>query len=157
MFHTWAKLRKKGKAFGEYATGILESIEVLKLAWVKVLPFSEGTFGGWISENMLGLARITPWLYSRIDCVANDPEFVEPPHPIEKWVKTDMSKWLIARGVDSTGLKIDLYNRIKELMNRPEGPPPLLAQGGGSVHSLLDTCDSLWHLMFDGDEKRIQE
>jgi hypothetical protein len=35
-------------------------------------------FGGWISENLLSLARLCKWFYSMLATLNKDEHFIEP-------------------------------------------------------------------------------
>ena len=56
--------RKKHSNFKRITNVLMEKIIELKLSWCKILPYKEGTFGGWIPENWIALMRITKWLTS---------------------------------------------------------------------------------------------
>jgi len=49
------KERGKNELFLQYSKMVLQSVKILKLSWCKVLPYCGGKFGGWVSENYLGL------------------------------------------------------------------------------------------------------
>ena len=56
MVHEWMTKRHKCATFVKYATGALESIQVLGLSWCKCIPYKTGKLGGWISEFFLAHA-----------------------------------------------------------------------------------------------------
>ena len=51
--------RRKQSNFKRIANVLMEKIIPLKLSWCKILPYKEGTFGGWIAENWIAFMRIT--------------------------------------------------------------------------------------------------
>ena len=51
--------RKKHSNFKRITKILMEKIIELKLSWCKILPYKEGTFGGWIAENWIAFMRIT--------------------------------------------------------------------------------------------------
>jgi len=64
--------RGKQASFLKYSNSLLESVQQLRLSWCKCIPCKTGKFGGWVSENYLGAARIFAWLYSYADFIAPD-------------------------------------------------------------------------------------
>ena len=87
----------KGAPFVRETKDVLQSIEDLCLSWCKVQPFTGGRFGGWVSENFLGLSRLLQWLYSRLDLMASDKDpFVTPTKDLKKWYSHELKGWLEA-------------------------------------------------------------
>jgi hypothetical protein len=71
----WLIKRKQLTYFQSLTSGILQPIERMNLDWCKPLKYSNtGLFGGWVSENFLGMARLCNWLYSLLIYL------VEPEH-----------------------------------------------------------------------------
>lgn len=146
--HEWCTMRRRGTAFSTYANGILESVQKLQLDNFKVLPYREGTLGGWISENHLGWLRVSKWMYGNLDMLAEDPVFVEPDpavRTVENWTMVHNRGWLRARGLPTTGNAAELKARVHEYRNphRTGGVPPILPPRGGSVNSVKQVVVSL--------------
>ena len=87
---SWTSCRGKSSMFKDYVSGILESVACLRLPWCQVLPYSSGTFVGWISENYVGLARLLRWFYAPISNIAKDPPYIPPITPQAKWRRMRM-------------------------------------------------------------------
>ena len=78
----WMSKKCKESPFVRQMKGRLESIDALKLSWLKVLPYKGGKFGGWVSENYLSLSRILKWFYSLLHKISPDSiPWVEPARP----------------------------------------------------------------------------
>jgi hypothetical protein len=84
----WMKKKNIHLSFCKSAVGILENIQVLKLPWCKLLPFSNARFGGWVSENYIGFCRIMPWFYSLLNTEIITHANVDPIGPNEIWNKS---------------------------------------------------------------------
>jgi hypothetical protein len=144
----WMSNKGKCSAFLSEATAMLQGLEDLNLSWCKLQPFSGGKFGGWVSENFLGLSRVLKWLYSRLDEVATDKEpFVQPETPLKKWLAKDLKRWLQIRGLPNDGLKhenlISVSEYYKKLREEGEPLPCIVDEPAGPVRDVLLTLESL--------------
>ena len=75
----WAKVRGKHDAMVSSSKLILEGVQDLRLQWVNVLPYRQGCFSGWVSENYLGMARMLPWFYNNMTNLMGDPFVYKKP------------------------------------------------------------------------------
>eukprot|EP00957_Ditylum_brightwellii_P193265 14715154-Ditylum_brightwellii.AAC.1 len=66
----------------------------MKFDWCKIFSAHSDKFGAWISEIWCSFARIMKWLYSLIDDVAPDLNFVQPSKPIEQWNARECANYL---------------------------------------------------------------
>jgi hypothetical protein len=149
---TWMSNKGKSTAFVEETQEVLRGIEDLNLSWCKVQPFTGGKFGGWVSENFLGLSRLLKWLYSRMDEVASDKEpFVEPNLPLNKWLAPSLKGWLKARKLPHDGLKAYNLGVVAEyyrcLTEEGKPLPEIVDEPAGPVQDVLLTLESLDDLM----------
>lgn len=95
----WARARLVQKQFVELATKALEDVADVQLPWCVVLPINVGGFGGWVSENYVGLSRIFDW-YSTFFLKINidetpdeaDPEEM-PDATVNGWNRTVCRTW----------------------------------------------------------------
>jgi hypothetical protein len=71
----WTKQKNEHNNFVRIASGILASISKLWLDWCVVIPLSGMSFGGWVSENYLALARLFRWFYSTLPSLQQGPEY----------------------------------------------------------------------------------
>ena len=134
----WLKARNAHSRFVTYASRVLSSVEALQLDWCKVLPYSSGKFGGWVSENYLALVRIFKWIYAPIVQMELDAApFVEPETPQQQWNKTINMKWLRLRGLDTSGNALEVRDRVAEYLKEPNGGPALMPSRGGTGTQLL--------------------
>ena len=125
LIQSFLKLCLRKENFIRAVQGCLESIADLKLKWCKTVPYRQGTFGGWVSENYVAAGKIIKWFYSDITNIAEMEEFVEPDSPQIKWTKKQNEGWLKMHGMDLKGTAAKLSVRIHKCMEDPNGPPPL--------------------------------
>jgi hypothetical protein len=59
----WKIVKGKNLSFIKYATGILNAIEKLQLHWLKLLPYSNKKFRGWVGANYVAMGRLLKWFY----------------------------------------------------------------------------------------------
>ena len=135
----WLKARNIHSSFVLYASNVLASVEALQLGWCKVLPYSSGKFGGWVSENYLALVRIFKWIYGPIQLMEGDAApFVVPETPQRQWNKTVNVKWLRLRGLDTSGNALEVRDRVADYLAQPdEEVPALLPPRGGPGKQVL--------------------
>jgi hypothetical protein len=145
---TWMSNKGKSTPFVDETQEVLSGIEDLNLSWCKVQPFTGGKFGGWVSENFLGLSRLLKWLYSRLDEVASDKEpFVQPDLPLKKWLAPSLKGWLKARKLPHEGLKAYNMGVITEyyrcMAEEGQPLPDIPDEPAGPVQDVLSTLESL--------------
>ena len=138
-------LRGKQASFLKYSNSLLESVQQLRLSWCKCIPCKTGKFGGWVSENYLGAARIFAWLYSYADFIAPDISDLSILNlkPQQRWTRKENYNWLVIRGQDTSGNAVQLRDRVNNLMNCPEGYPPVLTPTGGPVSVVQKVASAL--------------
>jgi hypothetical protein len=142
----WAKMRCKYQSFLTYCNGTFETVQSLGLSWCRVLPYSSGKLGGWVSENYLAACRLLPWFYCAIDDIAPDPVFVPPDRPQNNWTSVQNKGWLAARGLDTKGKALEVRTRVNAYMEQPGGAPPVLSPQGGpvaNVHAVISALNAM--------------
>jgi hypothetical protein len=139
----WTKYKNKYNSFIRISSGLLEQVSRLHLNWCVVIPLSGAKFGGWVSENYLGMARIMRWFYSLLPAVQDDPPYVEPCRSMSTWNVTELKQWLTIRGLCDKGKKNELKDRVDAIKNSGNPVPPPLPPIGGSVTGVLDTVKAL--------------
>jgi hypothetical protein len=122
---SWLKTRKKGTSFLRSVNSKLEKIRAMKLSWCKCETpnVARGTFGRYVSENWLALARFLLWFCANIDSHAatdvmySDPEGI----PVEQYSKKQARAWLVARRIAHNGTDDVpfLLKRIRESIQQP--------------------------------------
>ena len=144
----WLKSKCKYEGFVKFVRGRLESVQYLRLGWCKVLPYTSGNFGGWVSENYLALARLLPWFYSALPFAENGVRlpYVEPTGPPKRWTVKQNKYWLSSRKLSINGLAKDLRERVALLMSQDGGPPePVIDDvATGTVTDVTEVARSLW-------------
>ena len=146
LVREWAKKRCKYQSFLTYCNGTFETVQSLGLSWCRVLPYSSGKLGGWVSENYLAACRLLPWFYCAVDEIAADPVFVPPDRPQQNWTSVQNKGWLAARGLDTKGKALEVRTRVKAYMELPGGGPPVLSPQGGpvaNVHAVISSLNAM--------------
>ena len=102
--HGFLRGRKLWSSFVDGVNPLLRSLQGLNLPWLKPFPIStNGTFGGWVSENFLAYARIMKHLTSVVPSLAaTDTVYADPHVPPDKMTVKMMRAWLRARGMKAT-------------------------------------------------------
>ena len=145
----WMSNKRKAGPFAREMKKYMESLEELKLTWIKILPYKGGRFGGWVSENYLAMSRIMKWFYSLLDRLASDKQpWVEPVHkPQNKWKALDNRAWLSQRGLNTDGLAKALDARVNYYMTQVDPVPPVIEMTAGPVETVLLTISTLDELI----------
>ena len=145
----WAACQNKKQTFVRYASSLLDPVQELQLQWCKCPGYTGGKLPGWVSENYMGLVRVSKWFYSGLPSLAGDTIFEEPENlPQNKWLKKHNKGWLEARGLDNTGSAAELKERVAEHISAVGGPPPLREPTGASVDDTMKLIRSLSGLVY---------
>jgi hypothetical protein len=145
--NVWLSKISKYSTFLKNTTGILESVESLKLPWLKVLSYPKGKFGGWVAENFLALTRIQLWFYTILERISDDDNRAELPKTDQStWLKKDNILWLKQRGLSTEGSALHLRNEVYRLMNQTEGPPPVIRNDVIQCEQVLELL-KIFHMM----------
>jgi hypothetical protein len=141
----WMSNKRKMKPFVRAMTTQFESLDKLKLSWMKTLPYKAGKFGGWVSENYLSISRLLKWFYSSLDLIASDAAPWQEPnkHP-EKWSMLDNKAWLQLHGFPTKDMNAAaLTAKVKYYMTEVHPFPPVVAMTAGPVETVMATVASL--------------
>ena len=102
---------EKQSLFSRNVRNLLTDVLSLTIRdWCDILPYNDGQFGNWISDNYLSMSRLSPWFYTCLHKVMKN--YVEPSRPVKEWTKGDCKKWLKFRD-----LKLDCVT-VKDLRSR---------------------------------------
>jgi hypothetical protein len=145
----WMSNKRKMEPFVRAMKTQFESLDKLKLSWIKTLPYKAGKFGGWVSENYLAISRLLKWFYSSLDLIASDDiPWVEPEREPEKWIMTDNKAWLKLRGLPTADMNAkELTASVKYYMTEVHPAPPLVETKAGPVETVMATVASLDELI----------
>jgi hypothetical protein len=144
----WMRSRGKYDGFVKSVGGTLESLQLLSLSWCKALPYTKGSFGGWVSENYLAIARVLPWFYMCLPNVADKRQpYVEPLGPYKKWTVRQNKFWLSHRNLPIAGKAKVLKERVALCMTQEGGPPPVAPPASGTVAQVMAVVQSLWSMV----------
>ena len=113
----WLTIKRHFSTFLSYTKTILEPIQKMNLDWCKLMKYpTTDKFGGWVSENYLGMARACSWFYSMIVYLP-EPEPYEDPHqylPLKEWSRQQLKGWFEARDIPMKGKMSELIETIQE-------------------------------------------
>lgn len=98
---SWMNTRRNHAEFIRMADGVLEPLTLFKLEWCKIQAYKQGTFGGYVSEDFLGLSRVSLWFYSMIFQL-QEKKYEDPVTHCSKWKKQTCINWFQARGLAYT-------------------------------------------------------
>jgi hypothetical protein len=104
----------------------------------KLFLIKKGTFGGWVSENILVAGRSLNYFYGALDVVLAD-EVIENHINGQK----KRTSWLKQGGLITKGLALEVSLRVKEYMEMPGGPPNVIPSSGSHVNLVIDVVVSL--------------
>lgn len=118
--------RSKNEAFLRLVQKQLAPLLEMTSDWLKLRQYKGGKFPGLISENFLAYARIAGWMYQNVDKAMPDRNIHKDAPPPEKtnhklWSVAELKYWLRVRGLDTSGNKGELRERIETAMK--EDPP----------------------------------
>jgi hypothetical protein len=119
----------------------------LQLPLLKLLPYSNRKFGGWVAENFVAITRISKWFYQPLPTITAEETWIQPTTLVNDWLSNYLWNWLKKRALPATGLKAELYEKVNETINSCDGIPEIVAPSGGSVDQLLFTINCLYDLI----------
>jgi len=108
------------------------------------LKINSPNFGGWVSENFLGIARFNRWLFSVLPLLKKDESYIEPNRPYTTWNVSELNGWLRSRGISDKGRKSELLLRVtqgKEVIN-PVHEKPISVGVGIDTNTVLNVLKS---------------
>jgi hypothetical protein len=112
----WFKLQGKCSNFLEFAAKLIGGVGPLKtmqLLWLDLTQLTGEKFGGWVAVHFVAFSRLLKWVFSIADIVIPDDEYEEPKYPpSDQWLVLELRGWLKCRGLDISGLKCDLLERV---------------------------------------------
>ena len=141
----WMANKRKMNPFVQAMKQQFESIDELKLSWIKTLPYKAGRFGGWVSENYLAISRLLKWFYSSLDSIASDEApWVPPNKPMDKWSMKDNIAWLKERDLPRAKMNaVELREQVELYITGVEPVPPIVDMSAGPVETVMATVSSL--------------
>ena len=148
---SWCTLRGKSNELTGHLNLLLDPIQQLSLSWMPVIPYSGGKLGGWISENYVALAKISPWFYSQITSIGKDFEYVEPTGAQKTWNRDQNFSWLRARDLHhgKGKWKANKLQAEVKLLLESNCPPSVKQNIGGDVGNAQSMICSLYHFIAD--------
>lgn len=122
----WLTLQEKNASFIRMNAPYLRPFKSMNIAWLKVLQYKGGAFGGYVSENWLAFSRIMRWFYQNVGESSPVNEH-KPPTGLHqsKWKKVYNEHWLKERDLDATGYADELSRRVAGFMAMPNCPEPV--------------------------------
>jgi hypothetical protein len=126
IIQEWLVSMRKNDSFIRNNAKHLEHLADMSIDWLRVIKYTGGKLGGWVSENYLGFARVCQWFYQNIgEAMPAPDDSIPPPHlPQDKWLVRHNRGWLKARGLDTSGKAEDLSKRVASFMRQDPVPEP---------------------------------
>jgi hypothetical protein len=142
----WFKLQGKCSNFLEFAAKLIGGegpLRKMQLSWLDPTQLTGEKFGGWVAAHFVALSRLLKWVFSIADIVIPDDEYEEPTYPpSDRWLVMELRGWLKCRGLEMSGLKCDLLERVLKYYDR-EGYREPTGQRGGAVQVVENSMASL--------------
>jgi hypothetical protein len=127
--------------------GVDGMLKVMQLSWLDLTLLTGEKFGGWVAVHFIAFSRLLKWVYSAADFVSPDEIYEEPDsRPSSQWLVRELAGWLKCRGLDSTGKKQELLDRVLGLYDKEEFRVPS-GQRGGTVELLTSTIAKLQEMI----------
>ena len=142
LIQEWAAMRNQYSAMRRELEERTIALEQLHLGWCKIQPYRGEKLGGWVSENFMAFARISPWVYSCLQKLDNDPPLhPQDGKPIGQWTTEECKNFLRPRRILLSGNVKILRERVVENIDAPI-PPPV----GGPVEEVAALILSRWEM-----------
>lgn len=145
----WMCNKPKMNPFIQVMKSQFQSIDKLKLSWMKTLQHKAGKFVGWLSENHLAISRLLKWFCSSLDLIASDAApWIEPNKHPDKWSMADNKEWLQLHGLPRSDMNAAaLTGAAKHCMTEVHPHPPAAAMTAGPVATVMAAVASLDELI----------
>ena len=102
---------EKQSLFARLVSNLLTDALSLSIRdWCDILPYNDGHFSNWISDNYLSMSRLSPWFYTCLQKVMRN--YVEPSRPVKDWTKSDCKKWLKLRDLNFDCNSVKEFRRV---------------------------------------------
>ena len=126
---------EKLSPFRRQVDDLLNNIQSLNIKdWCDILPYDDGNFSNWISDNHLSMSRLSSWFYVSLKTILIN--YKEPCVPVTSWSKRDCERWLKYRGLKHDDKLIKcLRSRVQWYKSRSNVPPILYK------HDIEKQCD----------------
>lgn len=142
LIQDWAALRNKYSSLQRELCILTNQIESLHLSWCKVQPYKGDKLGGWVSENFRAFSRLSPWVYSSLYWISEDPPFQKPDKPVSKWTIAQCKGFLRQRRIPLDGKVSQLRKKVQENIHSPVLPPL-----GGRVETVQMMILMKWQMI----------
>ena len=121
----WLNFHSYMKTFKESTFGMYDSVQKMQLTWCKILPFKDGKYTGWLSENYIAASRLMAWIFQMIpdnetpkkkDIEKNDKK------NIMKWTSQVCLEWANKHNIMISDCKLikDKRKRVIDSMKNPD-------------------------------------
>jgi hypothetical protein len=118
----WFKLQGKCSKFLEFAAKLIGGegpLKTMQLLWLDLSQLTGEKFGGWVAVHFVAFSRLLKWVFSKAGIVIPDDKYKEPNYPPSgRWLVVELRGWLKCRGLDTSGLKCDLLERVLKYYDR---------------------------------------
>lgn len=96
----WMISRSRQADFNKLVRPDLYLLQALDLDWCEVVPkVFGGSYGGYVSDNYMAVARLSPWLYTALLVLREPDPYIEPDTEVKNWNATQCKAFLSVRGM----------------------------------------------------------
>ena len=157
--HCWAGRRGRKGIFVKFGRNLLQELDDLKLSWLLFVPQSfSDEWGGWVSKHYASLTRVALWVYGPLMTIDDTPAYIDPIGDVTTWKVDALKLWLKVRGLNCTGLKAVLLERVKLYIYSDNGEtPPILPPLYGSALDMFEMIQSLVILVTTLFQNKVEE
>ena len=132
---------EKFSSFSRHVKDLFSTMTSLSIKdWCDILPYEEGNFSNWISDNHLAMSRLSSWFYASLQKVLINHR--DPNKPVSSWSKSDCLRWLKYRGLSHDDRSVQLLREKIVLYKSQSNVPRLLER-----HDMEKQCDLLMSLV----------
>ena len=132
---------EKFSSFSRHVHDLFSTMMSLSIKdWCDILPYEDGNFSNWISDNHLAMSRLSSWFYVALQKVLRNHH--EPNKSVSTWSKSDCLRWLKYRGLPHDDKSVKLLRERIVLYKSQTNVPPLLER-----HNMRKQCNLLMSLV----------
>jgi hypothetical protein len=151
---TWLRVRTQKSLFLLMTDSVLGAVKALNVEWCKILEYpTTDKFGGWISENFLGMSRLLNWFYSVICFLPEVDVYSDPTSPYTSWDKLTNQQWLEARGLPKTGKVGEIKKRVAAYFEKKNIPPIVFKNDcrNDTILEMINALSLMIHMLMSLD------
>jgi hypothetical protein len=107
--------------FAARLIGMEGMLKGMQLSWLDLTLLTGEKIGGWVAVHFIAFSRLLKWVYFLANFVSPDEIYQEPDSsPSAQWLVRELARWLKCCGLDTTGKKLELLDRVLGLYDKEE-------------------------------------